>query len=179
MMRAAFLAGLLAAGPAAAATDAATLIDLLDERCLTPMMAGQPADVTGMEIASGAPAVGAPGSQHDVADVIPGVDLRLKTLSSGVSSCVLSHEIAEQSQADAVNDRLTAHAGELRFVQMQAPCDSEGLHSYRMFVSAAPTSKGQLIGILSFVVDVADLPAVQSVMVAESDVSLTRHEACK
>ena len=31
MMRAAFLAGLLAAGPAAAATDAATLIDLLDE----------------------------------------------------------------------------------------------------------------------------------------------------
>lgn len=178
MMRAVFLAGLLAAGPAAAETDAAALIDLLDDRCLTPLMAGQPADATGVEIASGAPAVGTPGSQHDVADVIPGVDLRLQTLRSGVSSCGLSHEIDMQSQADAVNHLLGTRMGDMQFKQLAAPCDTEGLHSNRIFESAGHTPKGNLIGVISFVIRIPGAPESQHLVVAESDVPLTRHEAC-
>ena len=179
MMRIVLLASIAAAGPVGAAEiEPAALIALLERRCLTPMMAGQPADTAGLDVAEGAPSIGTPDSRHDFTDVIPGVDLELRTISAGVSSCSVSHPIESPAQAEAINDQLAVLARERRFNTLNAPCDTEGIHSYRLFESAGLTPEGRFIGIASFVIDVPPLPAFQSLTVAESDVPLTRHGAC-
>ena len=61
MMRIVLLASMAAAGPVGAAEiEPAALIALLERRCLTPMMAGQPADTAGLDVAEGAPSIGTP-----------------------------------------------------------------------------------------------------------------------